>query len=418
MDTTGQLRIGKRSTLLAGAFCVFVLALTLHVEYLYYICVALAATPLLAWVVGWHTLRGIEARRDMLSVARAGERVPMRLTLANRGSVRRGLIVVRDHLPSGLRAEGLPERRIMDLAPGEAVTVDYPLLAQRRGVYRLGYVDLLCADPLGLSNHRQEREAEGYLVVHPRPISLPHIRPPSAGMLALSRQRARKRGDGSDFAGVREYTPGDDLRRIHWKATAKRGKLTVVEFESGEANNLAVALDLSPAFHAGEGDEHTLEYGVILSASVAAQALRRGAEFALIAEGQDSHSERALVSDQAETAVMDALARVRADASQSFPETLLACESWLPPGAGVVVVSPAVGPEAVAAAQRLMALGHGVLWVSLVAPTFATRAQRTPADETAYEELAHSLLGLRCAARQIRRGDSLAVRMGVSLGAR
>jgi len=306
----------------------------------------------------------------------------------------------------------------MELAPGETVTVDYPLVAARRGVYYLGYVDLLCTDPLGLFNYRQERETEGLLVVHPRPITLPRVRPPAAGMQALSRLRTRKRGDGTDFAGVREYTPGDDLRRIHWKATAKRGKLTVVEYESGEANNVAVALDLSPTCHAGEDDDHTLEYGVILAASVAAQCLRRGAEFSLIAEGRDSYSHRALVSDRAEPTVMDALARVRANAPQSFPETLVGFEPWLPPGAGVVVISPLVGPEAVAAARRLVALGHGVLWVSLVAPTFAVGGSRSPVDEAAYEELAHSLLGSRCAVRQIRRGDNLAVRMGVSIGAR
>ena len=418
MEASGQLKIGKRSALIFGAFVILVLAVTLHVEYLYYMAVALAVTPLLAYIIGWQTLRAIEARRDSLSVAQAGERIPMRLSLSNTSGTRRGLIVVRDHLPSGLKAEAAAERRIMDLAPGESVTVQYPLLARRRGVYYLGYVELLCTDPLGLFNYRHERETPSLLVVHPRPIALPRVRPPAAGMLAVSRQRTRKRGDGTDFAGVREYTPGDDLRRIHWKATAKRGKLTVVEYESGEANNVAVALDLSPAFHAGTEDEHTLEYGVTLAASIAAQCLRRGAEFSLIAEGHDSYSHRALVSEHAEPTVMDALARVRANAPRPFAQTLLDLEPWLPAGAGVVVISPMVGPEAVAAAQRLVALGHGVLWVSLIAPTFAAAGQRVPADEAAYEELAHGLLGSRCAVRQVRQGDSLAVRMGVSIGAR
>jgi uncharacterized repeat protein (TIGR01451 family) len=414
----GQLKIGKRFALLFGAFFILVVAVLLHVEYLYYMSLALAVTPGLAYLVGWQSLRSVEARREAQAVAKAGERVAMRITLTNGGATRKGQLVVRDHLPSGLQAEGSTERYVMDLAPGEAVSVEYPLLARRRGVYYLGYVDLMCTDPLGLFNHHDERPAEGLLIVHPRPIPLPRVRPPAAGTLVTSRLRLRKRGEGTDFCGVREYTPGDDLRRIDWKTTARRGKLTVVEYESGEANNVAVALDLSPAFHAGQEDEHTLEYGVTLAASIARQALRWGSEFSLVAEGRNGHSHRSLVSEQSEPLVLDALARVRADATDSFAQTLLAFESWLPPGSGVVVISPSVGPEAVAAARRLVALGHGLLWVSLVAPTFAVEGQPARADEAAYEELARGLASARCAVRQIRRGDDLATRMGVSLGAR
>ena len=414
----GQLKVGKSLALLVGAVFILVVAVLLHVEYLYYMSLALGVTPIVAYATGRLTLRAVVARRECQAVAKAGERIPMRLTLTNTAPARTGLMVVRDHLPSGLEAEGATERYVMDIAPGETVAVHYPLLARRRGVYHLGYVDLLCTDPLGLFNYEQEKTAEGLLVVHPRAIPLPRVRPPAAGMLVTNRLRARKRGEGTDFAGVREYTPGDDLRRIHWKATARRGKLTVVEYESGEANNVAVALDLSPQYHAGEGDEHTLEYGVTLAASIAAQCLRRGSEFSLVAEGHGSHSHRSLISEQAEPTVMDALARVRATAAEPFARTLAAFEPWLPPGSGVVVISPAVGPDAVAAARRLVALGHGVLWVSLVGSSFAANGQRPPADEGAYEELAHGLAGARCAVRQIRRGDSLALRMGVSLGAR
>jgi len=418
MEATGQWKIGKRFSLLAGAFVILALAVALHVEYLYYMSLALAVTPILAYLVGWHSLRTLEARRESQAIAKAGERLPMRIALINAGPTRKGLLLVRDHLPSGLQAEGFAERYVMDLAPGEAVTVEYPLLARRRGVYYLGYVDVHCTDPLGLFNYHQEKTAEALLIVHPRPIPLPRIRPPAAGLVATSRLRTRKRGDGTDFCGVREYTPGDDLRRIDWKSTAKRGKLTVIEYESGEANNVAVALDLSPAYHAGREDEHTLEYSVTLAASIAAQCLRRGSEFSLIAEGRDSHSLRALLSAQDETAVMDALARVRPNAAQSFAETLLNAESWLPRGCGLVVISPLIGPEAVAAARRLVALGHGVLWVSLVAASFADDGIRWPADAGAYDELARSLAGARCAVRQIRRGDDLATRMGANLGAR
>lgn len=418
MEATGQLKVGKRSALVFGGLVIFLLAFALHIEYLYYMSMALFITPLATWFLGRKALRAVRASRDMHALAKAGERIAMRISLTNTGPMRTGLILVRDHLPSGLQFDGAGERYVMDLAPGDTAAVDYPLLASRRGVYRLGHVELVCTDPLGLFGYREQRATEGLLVVHPRPVPLPRVRPPAAGVVVTSRIRRRHQGDSSDFAGVREYTPGDDLRRIHWKVTAKRGKLTVVEYESGEANNVTVALDLFPRYHAGEGDEHTLEYGVTLAASVASQCLRQGAEFSLVAEGSESYSLRSLISERAELVVMDALARVRADAPRSLPETLLGLENWIPRGSGMVVISPMAGPEAIALARRLVALGHGVLWVSLIAPTFATDGEQTPADEGAYIDLTQGLLAARCAVRHIRRGDDLAVRMGVSIGAR
>lgn len=413
MQLAGQLVIGKRFALLFGAMFILVVAVLLHVEYLYYISLALGATPGVAYLWGRWSLRGIVASRRMPDVVTAGEKSEMHIRLTNRAGARRSTLVVNDNLPSGLAAEGTTERFVSDISPAQTIEVSYPFLARRRGVYLLGWVDLHTTDPLGIFTYHDELEAMGTLVVHPRPVTLPPIKPPAPGMLVSSRARVRKRGEGTDFYGVREYTPGDDLRRIDWKSTAKRGKLTVVEYESGEATNVAVALDLWPRFHAGSGDESTIEYGVTLAASIGSQCLRRGTEFSLIAEGRDGYSLRSLLSPQAETAVMDALARVRPDCSRPFPDTLVQFEEWLPPGAGVVVISPAVGAEAVNAARRLTALGHGVLWVSLVAGSFDPNG----AGEAAYAELAAALAGGRCDVRQVRRGDDIATRMGVNVGA-
>ncbi len=413
MELAGHFVIGKRFALLFGAMFILVVAVVLHVEYLYYIALALVATPAVAYAWGRWSLRGIVASRRMREVVTAGENSEMHIGLTNRAGARRSMLVVKDNLPSGLSAEGTTERFVPDVSPAETTEVSYPFLARRRGVYYLGWVDLHTTDPLGIFTYHGELEATGTLIVHPRPVPLPPIRPPAPGMMVSSRARVRKRGEGTDFYGVREYTPGDDLRRIDWKSTAKRGKLTVVEYESGEATNVAVVLDLCPEFHAGEEDESTIEYGVTLAASIASQCLRRGTELSLVAEGRRSHSLRSLVSSEAETAVMDALARVRPDCSTPFPDTLVQFEQWLPPGAGVVVISPAVGADAANAARRLTALGHGVLWVSLVAGSFDPNGT----DEAAYAELAMELAGARCEVRQIRRGDELGSRMGVRAGA-
>jgi uncharacterized protein (DUF58 family) len=418
MDMAGQLKLGKRFALFFGAMFILVVAVLLRVEYLYYMSFALAATPGIAWLYGRRGVHAITATRNVPGVVKAGERLPMRMELNNTGSTRKQLLLIRDTLPSGLQADGSSERYVTDVLPGETVAIEYPMIARRRGVYPLGWAELVCSDPLGLYTHRREVEAEATLIVHPRPVPLPKVKPPSGGRQFTSRVRARQRGDGTDFRGVREYTPGDDLRRVHWKQTAKRQKLTIVEYESGEANSVGIILDLSPTYHTGVEDESTLEYGVTLAASVASQALKRGAEVAFVAEGARSYSIRSLVGSQDETAAMDALARVRADAQISFAESLADVERWLAPGAGVVIISPSVGEETLAAVRRLWALDHGVLWVRLVGSSFEPSGRRAPAEDADYETLFAELAAARCVVREVRQGDDLATRMGVNPHAR
>ena len=104
-QTSGQWRTLKRSALLFGAMFILVVAVLLRVEYLYYMSFALAATPAVAWVFARRGSANVEATRVMPGVAKAGERVPMRIELENIGPTRKQLLVLRDTLPSGLVAD-------------------------------------------------------------------------------------------------------------------------------------------------------------------------------------------------------------------------------------------------------------------------------------------------------------------------
>src|SRR5438094_6216291 len=93
---------------------------------------------------------------------------------------------------------------------------------------------------------------------------------------------AATRGSGVDPDGVREYIPGDPLRRMHWKSTARTGRLSVIEFEESRSINVVLALDLSRIAHFGEGRQSTLEYLIRAAASIAQSALRQGAGIRLV----------------------------------------------------------------------------------------------------------------------------------------
>ena len=90
--------------------------------------------------------------------------------------------------------------------------------------------------------------------------------------------RAKRRGHGVEFFGLREYVPGDEYRRIEWKASARYGlqRLFVKEFEHEVSLNLFFLLDTSMYMLSGGWGETPLEYSVRAIASIASYALRRG----------------------------------------------------------------------------------------------------------------------------------------------
>ena len=121
-----------------------------------------------------------------------------------------------------LTVDGLGEVHLL-------VPRDQAARARKRGVYTWSPVDASASDPFGIFQRFVPVEAQGDAVVYPKPLDLNgglarsgiEIRGMSAG------ERSRGSESGLDFYGIRDYTPGDDLRRIHWPTTARHGKLTV-----------------------------------------------------------------------------------------------------------------------------------------------------------------------------------------------
>jgi len=410
--------VGKKYALIGGTIIFLVVALTLHVELMFYMCVAMAVLPAVSWAFGRRTVRHLDLRvaPDQQGAVSAGQRVELRVRLQNTDRLQKTLFTATLDLPrDAFSFTGEPERLVPGLAPGETYGLSYELVPRRRGVYPLGAFELRAPDPIGLYESERHITVPGQLIVYPTPVPLPPIRPRGAGV-ATTAPRRRNRGQGIDIYGLREYVPGDDLRRVHWKNSARRGKLTVVEYEAAEAHDLAVVLDLTPSAHAGSGDESTLEYGVTLAASAAVQALSRGAGASLIAVGATDRSVLAQDALADRTTVLEALAWVQADGPESFAAVLADHAGWLPPGCGVVVISPAVGPEAIEVARRLRVLDHGVVWVCLLAHTFGRGAMGGAAPEEGdYAELAANLAALGCTVRYIRSGEPLAAQMGVRI---
>jgi len=229
------------------------------------------------------------------------------------------------------------------LQPGARKTIHYPIQTDRRGRLTLGPLTVERRDPLGLFRLAQQRGGQDVLWVHPRVHALRPL--PVGDVLDYEGRVSDPAPRGSvTFSSLREYEPGDDPRRIHWKSTARRGLLMVKEHVDTSEPRTTVVLDTRvEIFEAG-----TFNEAVELAASVVVASERTGHPVALHVLGEDADELRRAGA----RTVLDrfAAAETRAGDVVGLLDTVERAE----PGGGLVVITGVAEPMASArlSAQR------------------------------------------------------------------
>ena len=222
--------------------------------------------------------------------------------------------------------------------PEAAMRSAYRLPTDRRGLIDVGPLTVVVADPFGLASVKVEAAPRTELTVLPRVDEI--LPPPLAGgdePLAGVRNATMAASAGDDFAALREYVIGDDLRRVHWVSSARHGDLLVRQDEVHWQGRTTIVLDTRHHTHTYE----SFEAAVSAAASVVAAAWKRRDLVRLVTTaGWDSgvdaghgHAER----------LLDELARVKT----VQPGTLRGAIAGLGrSGSGAVVVITGTLPEA------------------------------------------------------------------------
>ncbi|WP_449276942.1 DUF58 domain-containing protein [Leucobacter sp. GX24907] len=174
-------------------------------------------------------------------------------------------------LPVG---DALREVMIPLLGPNASIDIPVAVPAHYRGVIRVGPLTVARRDPVGLVRREVTWPDRHLLHVHPATAILP---PNPAGLVRDLEGAASRRITESDlsFHAVREYAPGDAMRHIHWKSTAKTGTLMVRQYEESQTARVAVLFDAVPEEYASDEE---FELAVSVAASLSVQAVREGRE--------------------------------------------------------------------------------------------------------------------------------------------
>ncbi|MFB7500907.1 DUF58 domain-containing protein [Streptomyces sp. NPDC056161] len=268
---------------IAAAVCAYVLGQSdlLRVGLL------LAALPLVCATV-LHRTRYRVAGSRRLSPSRvpaAGEaRVHLRMDNVSR--LPTGLLMLQDRVPYML---GPRPRFVLDrVEPGGRREVSYRVRSDLRGRYPLGPLQLRLTDPFGMCELTRSFSTYDTLTVIPRVEALPPVRfGGEAKGYGDGRQRSLALA-GEDDVIPRGYRHGDDLRRVHWRSTARYGELMVRREEQPQRSRCTVLLDTRGIGFAGAGPDSAFEWAVSGAASVLVHMLERGFSVRLLTDTGNS----------------------------------------------------------------------------------------------------------------------------------
>ena len=332
----------KRFVLNVAGLFVAIVAVLFALQSLYLMAAILWLIPAVSYLMGWLMLSGLLCTRSLPLSATAGEAIPLTYTLRNTGRFPKFYLLVRDTLPRGVSLGAGPPPLVLGLWPGEQRETRCLVEARQRGVFALGPIAVLSTDPLGLQTFSRKTPAPAELVVYPAVLPLRESWLRGAASAGWRGEAAALvRGDGDDFYGVREYRPGDELRRVHWRTSARTGTLAVAEYAQGITLDVTIALDLSQAAYKGTGDgEHSaLETAVTLAATLLSDLLRFGHTVRLLtAEDQGGSPAARGVGEM--PIFLERLARVQAASAQTLAEVLAADRANSLRSATVLAITP------------------------------------------------------------------------------
>lgn len=241
-------RLTRRGTwFLVSAAVVFVAAPVLSAPALLYATGLLVGLVLLGsvFVAAGHSRVRVE-RSFSPQVVDPGQSVRARLVVANTSSVPCAESVWSDHLPAVVAGEaaGVLPALGPSGTPDATTSASYTIASSTRGVHRVGPLRVRVIDPFGLVERRRDVGEPHEVTVLPRRHDLPAIRPSGSDEHGATRPAPHQMGLGEDDVIARAYLPGDALKRLHWKATARRGELMVRQEEQQMNPRAAVLIDL------------------------------------------------------------------------------------------------------------------------------------------------------------------------------
>ena len=212
----------------------------------------------------------------------AGQGALVRVHLENVSRLPTGLLLAEDAVPYALGTR--PRYVLNGIERGGSRELSYPLRSDLRGKFVVGPLEIRVADAFGLVEVGRSFSTRTTFVVTPRVVPLPRAVVTGSWLGDGDRRARSAAAAGEDDVVPRAYRDGDELRRVHWRSTARYGELMVRREEQQWRNRVLLLLDTRRGAHAGSGAASSFEFAVSAAASIGVHLAREGLDGQLITD--------------------------------------------------------------------------------------------------------------------------------------
>ena len=381
-----------------------------------------------AWAnISWlHLSRVTRTRRTQV-----GRPLEERFRVTNTGRLPKLWLQIRDF-------SSVPDHNasqvVSGLGPRRGYSWRTTTICTRRGRYQLGPLTLTTSDPFGLFEMNRVLDATTNVVVYPQTFDIHQFALPSGVLPGGDALRRRTHYVTTNAASVREYAPGDSFNRIHWRSTARRGRLIVKEFELDPLADIWLLPDMAMFEHvvdaaaAKEATEPaesialdrtifgyrrrltrseevvrlpdaTEEYTVTIAASLAQFFLRLDRAVGMLAYGQSQEFIQPDRGERQMNRILETLAVLRAEGQIPLRQLIQAEISLLPRGVTLIAITPSTDPVWANTARELQRRGSRVVTISVNPASFG--------GPDSSEDLVNLLRFNRITTYLVNKGDNL-----------
>ena len=349
---------------------------------------------ILAWLLTVFSLRGLGVeRRSRSSRAGVGDVLEEHFEVVNNSRIPKLWLEVANET----RIPNATGSRVITILRGrQKRSYTARTWLTSRGGFSLGPTTITSGDPFGIFRISRQFPATSNLIVFPMLFQVRDFLSPP-GLLPGGKAIRRKSIDITPHAsGVREYVPGDPMKRIHWPTSIRRDQLMVKEFEQDPQAEVWFFLDTHKNVHAAkQGEQYesaplddllllrrrkvklppsTLEYAISITASLAHYFIEQRRSVGVVTASEHAYkiisAER---SERQEGKILEALAFLQAESTITLPSLISAQIGQMPQGSSAVLVTPMAWPELLIAVDSLQRRNLRPVVVLLMARSFGGR---------------------------------------------
>ena len=282
-----QVRLERRFFLILGLATIsLATGMATGFELFYRLLYILALTILIGFLWSWVDIRALKVTVDRRTLqARVGDSIKESFTAINHSISPKNLLEIEDvsNLP------GYFGTTTINIRPKGHISWDMTFIARKRGLYNIGPVRVSVSDPFTIFSRQRYFGDTDEVIIFPMVHHIQDFVVPISELSGDGSTRKRTHSVTPQASNIRDYEYGDSLSRVHWKSTARLGKLMSKVFDLGRASEAWVMVDLEQSVQSGEMEESTDEYSVSIAASLSKQYLDLGMPTGLIAYGSERY---------------------------------------------------------------------------------------------------------------------------------